>query len=111
MLVLLVLLLVHNHNLIVNYTLYYFYTTQYSEDLITKLYTVPSTVFESGETALSLSNMPKKFQGENSKAVEARARKAAAKKDEADKKQKAAEDAYWEDDDKNNAKKAQRKVP
>ena len=54
--------------------------------------------------------MPKKFKGENSKAVEARERKAATKKEEVSKKQKAAEDAYWADDDKQLAKKSQRKV-
>lgn len=59
---------------------------------------------------LALVAMPKKFKGENSKAVEARERKSAAKREEADRKQKAAEDAYWADDDKQNAKKAQRKV-
>lgn len=54
--------------------------------------------------------MPKKFKGENSKAVEAKARKAAVVHAAADAKQKAAEDALWEDDDKQNARKAQRKV-
>ena len=54
--------------------------------------------------------MPKKFQGENSKAVEAKARKAAVANAAAEAKQKAAEDAMWEDDDKQNAKKAARKV-
>ncbi|XP_069137520.1 coiled-coil domain-containing protein 124-like [Argopecten irradians] len=60
--------------------------------------------------------MPKKFKGENSKAVEAKARKAAAqhaekeKKEKAkEKKEKAMEDEYWRDDDKHNAKKMQRK--
>lgn len=54
--------------------------------------------------------MPKKFKGENSKAVEARERKA-NQKAEADAKKKAAEeDAYWADDDKHIAKKHQRKV-
>ena len=54
--------------------------------------------------------MPKKFKGENSKAVEAKARKAAVANAAAEAKQKAAEDAMWEDDDKQNAKKAARKV-
>ncbi|KAL3998075.1 hypothetical protein ACH3XW_13545 [Acanthocheilonema viteae] len=45
--------------------------------------------------------MPKKFYGENTKAIAARARKEAAKRDEAAKKKKAEEDAYWQDDDKN----------
>ena len=54
--------------------------------------------------------MPKKFKGENSKAVEARARKAAVHKDAQDKKKEELEDEYWKDDDKNMAKKQQRKV-
>lgn len=53
--------------------------------------------------------MPKKFSGENTKAVAARARKEAAKREEAEKKKKAEEDAYWQDDDKNVTRK-QRKV-
>jgi uncharacterized membrane protein len=53
--------------------------------------------------------MPK-GKGENSKAVEAKARKAEAAKSLKDKKDKAAEDASWEDDDKNLAKKQNRKV-
>lgn len=54
--------------------------------------------------------MPKKFRGENTKAVEARARKAAAVNDEADRRKRDADDAYWADDDKQLAKKSQRKV-
>ncbi len=54
--------------------------------------------------------MPKKFAGENSKAVAARARKEEKKKDEETKKQKAIEDAYWKDDDKHINRKTQRKV-
>ncbi len=54
--------------------------------------------------------MPKKFKGENSKAAEARARKAAQKDAENEKKQKALEDEYWKDDDKHAARKQQRKV-
>ena len=54
--------------------------------------------------------MPKKFKGENSKAVEARARKSAAKAQEEEAKQRAKEDEYWRDDDKHVAKKSQRKV-
>ena len=54
--------------------------------------------------------MPKKFKGENSKAVEARARKESAKQQEELKKQKAVDDAYWADDDKHVNAKAQRKV-
>lgn len=54
--------------------------------------------------------MPKKFAGENSKAVAARARKASSKEAETLKKQKEVEDAYWKDDEKHTAKKQQRKV-
>lgn len=53
--------------------------------------------------------MPKKFKGENSKAVEARARKDAAKVAEQEKKKQAEEDAMWQDDDKHVARKQQRK--
>lgn len=53
--------------------------------------------------------MPKKFAGENNKAVEARARKAAVKEAENARKQKAAEDKEWEDNDKQILKKQQRK--
>jgi len=54
--------------------------------------------------------MPKnKAWGENSKAAEAKARKADARKVEDDKKAKAAEDAYWQDDDAKLAKKQSRK--
>lgn len=55
--------------------------------------------------------MPKKFAGENSKAVAAKARKEEKKKDEESRKQKAAEDEYWKDDDKLINRKTQRKVP
>ncbi|XP_072167225.1 coiled-coil domain-containing protein 124-like [Diadema setosum] len=54
--------------------------------------------------------MPKKMKGENSKAVEARARKADAKAAAEAKKQKEIEDAYWKDDDKHVNKKIQRKA-
>lgn len=54
--------------------------------------------------------MPKKFQGENSKAVQARARKEAKRQEEIQRKTKAAEDKLWEDNDKNLARKQQRKV-
>jgi len=55
--------------------------------------------------------MPKLSKsGENSKAVEAKQRKASALKAEQDKKTKAAEDAAWADDDKHIAKKQNRKV-
>lgn len=53
--------------------------------------------------------MPKKFQGENSKAVQARARKEAKRQEEIQRKTKAAEDKLWEDNDKNLARKQQRK--
>lgn len=76
--------------------------------------------------------MPKKFQGENSKAVVAKAKKAQAEKvginmlsapniqyhslfwnilqEKTDKKKQEEEDALWEDNDKQVAKKQQRKV-
>lgn len=53
--------------------------------------------------------MPKKFKGENSKAAEARARKASAQAEAAERKQQAIEDEYWRDDDKHALKKQQRK--
>lgn len=53
--------------------------------------------------------MPKKFKGENSKAAEARSRKASAQAEAEHKKQQAIEDEYWRDDDKHVAKKQQRK--
>lgn len=54
--------------------------------------------------------MPKKFQGENSKAATAKARKAEAKAvADADKK-KQEEDALWQETDKLVLKKGQRKV-
>ncbi|GAB1864285.1 Coiled-coil domain-containing protein 124 [Camponotus japonicus] len=52
--------------------------------------------------------MPKKFVGENSKAVAARARKAAAKEAESIKKAMEAEDKAWEDNDKQRLKKKQK---
>ncbi|XP_046434759.1 coiled-coil domain-containing protein 124 [Neodiprion fabricii] len=52
--------------------------------------------------------MPKKFVGENSKAVAARARKAAVKEAEASKKVQEAEDKAWQDDDKQLQKKKQK---
>ncbi|XP_057320269.1 uncharacterized protein LOC130664425 [Microplitis mediator] len=52
--------------------------------------------------------MPKKFVGENSKAVVARARKAAVKEAENLKKVQEAEDKAWEDDDKQLLKKKQK---
>jgi len=53
--------------------------------------------------------MPKKFKGENSKAVEARQRKEAVRQAEKDQKQKELEDEYWRDDDKHAARKQSRK--
>lgn len=55
-------------------------------------------------------NMPKKFAGENSKAVAARARKAAVKEAETIKKVKEAEDKEWEDNNKQVLKKKQKQV-
>ena len=53
--------------------------------------------------------MPKKgARGENTKAVEARARKEEKKQDEKDRKQKADADALWEDNDKAVLKKQNR---
>lgn len=54
--------------------------------------------------------MPKKFKGENSKAVEARARKSAQKDEEEQKKQRHLEEEFWKEDDKHVLKKLQRKV-
>lgn len=54
--------------------------------------------------------MPKKFVGENSKAVAARARKAAAKDAESSKKAIEAEEKAWQDDDKQVVKKKQKQV-
>lgn len=53
--------------------------------------------------------MPKKFQGENSKAVTARARKAEAKAVADARKKKEEEDALWQETDKHVLKKEQRK--
>ena len=54
--------------------------------------------------------MPKKFQGENSKAVTARARKAEAKAVEDARKKQEEEDSLWQETDKHVLKKGQRKV-
>lgn len=54
--------------------------------------------------------MPKKFQGENSKAATARARKAEAKAVEDARKKQQEEDALWQETDKHVLKKGQRKV-
>jgi len=53
--------------------------------------------------------MPKKFQGGNTKAVEARERKADTKRTNEEKKKKEVEDRYWEDDDKHVQAKEKRK--
>ncbi|XP_002128730.2 coiled-coil domain-containing protein 124-like [Ciona intestinalis] len=53
--------------------------------------------------------MPKKFQGTNTKAVEARARKAAQQAEKQDLKKKQEEDLYWQDDNKINQRKQNRK--
>ena len=54
--------------------------------------------------------MPKKFKGENTKAVEALNRKAAADAEKIAVARQAAEEDAWRDDDKLTNKKAQRKV-
>ena len=54
--------------------------------------------------------MPKKFKGENTKAQDARARKAAAKEAAEDKRRQEEEDAAWRDDDKHASRKQDRKV-
>ena len=54
--------------------------------------------------------MPKKFKGENTKAQDARARKAAAKEAAEEKRRKEEEDAAWRDDDKHASRKQDRKV-
>lgn len=53
--------------------------------------------------------MPKKFQGENTKAQAARARKAALQNEKEEMRRKAEEDAYWADNDKHVKRKEQRK--
>ncbi|CAL9695453.1 unnamed protein product [Knipowitschia caucasica] len=53
--------------------------------------------------------MPRKFQGENSKAATAKARKAEAKAEVDAHKKKAEEDALWQETDKHALKKGQRK--
>ena len=54
--------------------------------------------------------MPKKFKGENSKAVDARNRKAAVQDEKKLNADKEAEDSSWADNDKNASRKAARKV-
>ena len=54
--------------------------------------------------------MPKKFKGENTKAQDARARKAAAKETAEEKRKQEEEDTAWRDDDKHVSKKQDRKV-
>ncbi|KAJ8872491.1 hypothetical protein PR048_026097 [Dryococelus australis] len=53
--------------------------------------------------------MPKKFAGENSKAVAARARKTAAKEQEESRRKQQLEEEFWKDDDKHILKKQQKK--
>ena len=53
--------------------------------------------------------MPKKNWGENTKATEARARKAAVKAEERERKEKEADDKLWEDNDKHVLRKQERK--
>ena len=55
--------------------------------------------------------MPKKFAGENSKAVAAKARKAEKAEVEKNKKEKEIEDAKWADDDKSAKKKQVHSIP
>ena len=54
--------------------------------------------------------MPKKFQGENTKAAASKARKADAKAAEKERQDKEREDALWADDNKHVQRKMQRKV-
>lgn len=54
--------------------------------------------------------MPKKFAGENSKAVAARQRKENIKQEKDQKMKKMMEDAEWEDNDEKLKKKQQKKV-
>ncbi|XP_071952398.1 coiled-coil domain-containing protein 124-B-like [Antedon mediterranea] len=54
--------------------------------------------------------MPKKFKGENSKAVVAKARKEEARQIEKSRVEKEKEDAFWKDDDKLTERKANRKA-
>lgn len=54
--------------------------------------------------------MPKKFRGENTKAVEARSRKAAVAESARQKKETDLQEAFWADDDKKLRKKHERKV-
>lgn len=54
--------------------------------------------------------MPKKFVGENSKAVAAKTRKENAKQEKDQKAKKVAEDAEWVDNDDKLKKKQQKKV-
>ena len=54
--------------------------------------------------------MPKKFKGENTKAQDARARKAAAREVAEEKRRREEEDAAWIDDGKHASRKQERKV-
>ena len=57
-----------------------------------------------------IGKMPKKFKGENSKAVQAKARKEVVRLEEKERKQKEVDDEYWRDDDKHSVNKQNRKV-
>ena len=57
------------------------------------------------DSPVSEAEMPKKFSGENSKAVAAKERKNQAATAKKEAQEKAKEDALWEDNDKHNAKK------
>lgn len=61
-------------------------------------------------TTLKQIKMPKKFAGENSKAVAARQRKENMKLEKDQKVKKLVEDAEWEDNDEKLKKKQQKKV-
>ena len=54
--------------------------------------------------------MPKKFKGENTKAQDARARKAAVREAVEERRKQEEEGAAWRDDDKHVARKQERKV-
>lgn len=70
-------------------------------------FAISTSLFLSWEAAVG---MPKKFQGENSKAATAKARKAEAKAVADARKKQQEEDALWQETDKHVLKKEQRKV-
>lgn len=70
-------------------------------------FAISTLLFLSWEAAFG---MPKKFQGDNSKAATARARKAEAKAVADARKKQQEEDALWQETDKHVLKKGQRKV-